>query len=457
MKRLRKILSSGSSSSSDISPDKKCTKLDLDFEALSPTYSSYINMTEQLSPEPIPVWAQGMMADIKHLHSKMDGLSTTINGINKTINGLMDSVDHANTNALDAKKIAEDASKRVDNIRKDFTSFTQEQDILKGKILSLNEYVLKLECQSRRSNLKLDNVPEYPNESPKDTERIFREILQKMGHLSPYDVKIERCHRTGPKGEKPRTIIIKFNWYGDRQELWEHRNLLHGSNYWLREDFPAVYEERRRILHPHFQAAKHDPRFQNVSLHIDKLSINGRLYSSDQINQLPDGLRPDQIATKTVNDVTLFFRKESFLSNFHPAVFKVDNISYSCSEQFYQAKKAEFYGDDISAGKIMATKDPVLQYVYGKQVKGFKQDPGKWFEGPALKAMEKAVCEKFSQNRQMADALKATPGKVLAEASPTDRFWGIGLGMHHANATVKSMWRGQNKLGSLLTALRNTL
>ncbi len=459
IKRMRSFFSSDSSNGSTSTPDKKAKKQKSAVENLSLSPTELDSMSDQPSPltDPIPTWAQGLMHDVKCLNEKMDDLSTAVKGIKNTVETLTKSVQHACDTAQDAKNTADMAMNKANGVKLDLTQVENVQQKLEGKIHSLNEHILRLECQSRRSNLKIDNVPERPNETPSDTEYIFRDILHNMGMPDVNRIKIERCHRTGPKGEKPRTIIVKFNWYGDRDEIWANRRYLKGSDYWMREDFPAVYEDRRRALLPYLQAAKRDQRFKKASLHVDKLSLNGKLYSIDQVDQLPDGLKPSQIATRSANGITLFFRKESVLSNFHPAHFKVDNVDYNCSEQFYQAKKAEFFGDDETMSKIMATDNPLQQFRLGRNVKGYANDKDNWYSGPAVKTMEQGTAEKFRQNKHLADALVATGDNLLAEASPTDTFWGIGFNLYHAHAVEKSRWTGQNKLGDILTNLRSTL
>jgi predicted NAD-dependent protein-ADP-ribosyltransferase YbiA (DUF1768 family) len=43
------------------------------------------------------------------------------------------------------------------------------------------------------------------------------------------------------------------------------------------------------------------------------------------------------------------------------------------------------------------------------------------------------------------------------EAAGRDRLWGIGLGAKNEKAHSRKTWRGKNKLGYLLTHIRNEI
>ena len=61
----------------------------------------------------------------------------------------------------------------------------------------------------------------------------------------------------------------------------------------------------------------------------------------------------------------------------------------------------------------------------------------------------------FSQNPELKDYLMKTEDLKLAEASPTDRFWGTGVGLGKEGTTKEQAWNGKNKLGELLMSLRD--
>ena len=64
---------------------------------------------------------------------------------------------------------------------------------------------------------------------------------------------------------------------------------------------------------------------------------------------------------------------------------------------------------------------------------------------------------KFSQNPKLKDFLLATSNRVLAEASPRDTIWGIGLDEKDKDAQNPYKWRGLNLLGFALMKVRAKL
>ncbi len=160
MKRLRNLFSGSDSSDSEKSPDKKAARKDSESESLEglPQLPVHSDMADQLSPphEPIPTWAQGLMADVKSIHGKLDEINEKIQGINQTVEKLTQSVQHANETAEEAKKTSDKAISKVQEVDRQVKGVQNSQQTLEAKVNSLNEYILKLECQSRRSNLKLD-------------------------------------------------------------------------------------------------------------------------------------------------------------------------------------------------------------------------------------------------------------------------------------------------------------
>lgn len=67
------------------------------------------------------------------------------------------------------------------------------------------------------------------------------------------------------------------------------------------------------------------------------------------------------------------------------------------------------------------------------------------------------LCLQFGQNSKMRQKLFRTIGTTLAEASPMDAIWGIGLAEEDPAARDKSQWPGTNWLGIALMEVRDEL
>ena len=64
---------------------------------------------------------------------------------------------------------------------------------------------------------------------------------------------------------------------------------------------------------------------------------------------------------------------------------------------------------------------------------------------------------KFSQHPALLEYLLGTQPRILVEASPVDRIWGIGLNANDPNAVNPMQWNGLNLLGFALMEVRHQL
>lgn len=149
-----------------------------------------------------------------------------------------------------------------------------------------------------------------------------------------------------------------------------------------------------------------------------------------------------------------FFGKESPFSNFHFAQFTVDGDTYSCSEQFMMHQKAVLFQDPFHAEQILKAKDPRQMKRFGRKVQNFNADI---WHAKSEKIVGKGIKAKFMQNKHLKRDLINTFPRILVEASPRDRLWGIGMGEKNYKAQSRHTWRGKNRLGYLLTNIRNEI
>jgi ribA/ribD-fused uncharacterized protein len=141
-------------------------------------------------------------------------------------------------------------------------------------------------------------------------------------------------------------------------------------------------------------------------------------------------------------------------SQWWPSPFTVDGTTYPTAEHWMMAGKARLFGDDDGRAAVMAAKNPGAAKAAGRRVRGF--DENAW--GAARYDLVLAgTIAKFALHPDLAEILARTGSQLLAEASPYDRIWGIGLGANHPDATHPSRWRGSNLLGFALMDARDQL
>ena len=154
------------------------------------------------------------------------------------------------------------------------------------------------------------------------------------------------------------------------------------------------------------------------------------------------------------DDVILFWQPPSVFSQWTLSPFTVDLVEYSCAEQFMMASEARLFGDDSTLSAILATDDLREHKRLGRQVRHFDHDT--WLQERGKIAFRGNLA-KFSQNENLRLVLLHTGERRLAEASPYDNIWGIGLRASDYRAFSPNTWRGSNLLGQTLEHVRTTL
>jgi hypothetical protein len=117
-------------------------------------------------------------------------------------------------------------------------------------------------------------------------------------------------------------------------------------------------------------------------------------------------------------------------------------------------RKAMLFGDGEIAKRILNSSDPSRHRYLGKRVPRF--DKTRWHEHCRSYAYEGEYA-KYSQDPLLRELLLHTAGKGLAEASPYDRIWGIGLSMSNPRIHDRKNWRGRNYAGEVLESVRRDL
>ncbi|MEU6978894.1 MULTISPECIES: NADAR family protein [unclassified Streptomyces] len=144
----------------------------------------------------------------------------------------------------------------------------------------------------------------------------------------------------------------------------------------------------------------------------------------------------------------------SCLSQWWPSPFVVDDVRYATAEHWMMAEKARLFGDPEAEAKALSARTPAEAKKAGRLVRGFDEDV--WVRERA-EIVTRGSVHKFAADEALRAFLLGTGSRVLVEASPMDRVWGIGLAADDPKATAPERWRGLNLLGFALMEARDRL
>ena len=115
---------------------------------------------------------------------------------------------------------------------------------------------------------------------------------------------------------------------------------------------------------------------------------------------------------------------KSCFSQWYDCSFVVNGIKYYTAEQYMMSQKALLFNDKETNNIIMKEKDPRTYKKLGRLVKNFS--PEIWDKNK-FEIVVNGNIAKFSQNEDLKQFLLNTKDKILVEASPHDKIWGIGM------------------------------
>lgn len=145
---------------------------------------------------------------------------------------------------------------------------------------------------------------------------------------------------------------------------------------------------------------------------------------------------------------------KSCFSQWFPGNFEENGTIYKTAEHYMMARKARLFNDPETEEEILKANTPNQAKALGRKVKNF--DPKQW-DKHKFEIVTWGNLLKFSQNQKFKDFLLSTGDKILVEASPYDKIWGIGMLETDSRAENPLLWSGENLLGFALMEVRDQL
>jgi ribA/ribD-fused uncharacterized protein len=145
---------------------------------------------------------------------------------------------------------------------------------------------------------------------------------------------------------------------------------------------------------------------------------------------------------------------QSCFSQWFQSGFDVDEVHFKTAEHYMMAQKAKLFEDYDAFQEIINSPDPKTAKQLGRTVQNFDNEI---WTAHCFEIVVEGNFQKFSQNPDLLHFILNTDPKMLVEASPHDRIWGIGLGKNDRDALRPERWLGKNLLGFALVEARRRL
>ena len=253
----------------------------------------------------------------------------------------------------------------INVLKEENTRLNHEIQYLAAEQAKLKFQLTKLETRNLENMLIIRGIREEPKENEEMCcEKIYRELANTILGSDPEErfttaktLTIRKCRRLGKfKRDRIRPISVEFVHKEDRTYILENRSYLN-EGIFADKEYPTEVERVRRSLLPILRTAKKLDKYKDQSrMNYDRVVIQGKDYSLNNLHELPEDLNAFKVSSKSTDDAVGFFGEINPLSNFHPAKFTLDGQQFISLEQYIQTTKAYYFNDLESYQKIMGCK-----------------------------------------------------------------------------------------------------
>lgn len=165
----------------------------------------------------------------------------------------------------------------------------------------------------------------------------------------------------------------------------------------------------------------------------------------------------DARKTDKLNIIGFYHEYDDYgcFSNWYSAGFDYAGKHFANSEQFMMYHKVMMFRKYELADMIMDTEDPSkCKKIAGQK---FPEFVSELWEKTCYAIVKRGVKAKFVQNEDIQKTLLDTRCALLAECSPFDKKWGVGIDISDPNRYDISKWIGKNLLGRILMEVRDEI
>ncbi|XP_078667360.1 uncharacterized protein LOC144909172 [Branchiostoma floridae x Branchiostoma belcheri] len=196
-----------------------------------------------------------------------DSANQRMDNLVREMQDLKNSLNFSQGEISDTKERSDKNADKLKQLEQNIMTYNTEVTEMANKL----DYI---ENQSRRNNLIFDRIKDDRKETWEQSETKVKEVLRNKLRLNTDNIEIERAHRNGKPGDRPRPIVVKLLRYKDKQNILRQAKMLKGTQIFINEDFSDKIRQKRKDLQPALRAARE--RGQVAYIRFDKLVISDR-------------------------------------------------------------------------------------------------------------------------------------------------------------------------------------
>ena len=225
----------------------------------------------------------GLNNSITRMEIKVNAMDSDLRQTNITMSEYQHSIDTYSDLCEEMRKDKESNDTEIEDLKRRVSNVERDQYAIQSDQKKCENTLTDLQCRSMLDNLIFTNIDEIVRPETDEYENVEQTLIRflwgEMGIHKP--IEFARVHRLGTfdkdsARDNPRPIIAKFERFKDRDYV---RGLaaetLKGKQFRIREQFPKVIEEKRKMLYPVAKEARKSTE-NKVRLVRDKLYVNGQ-------------------------------------------------------------------------------------------------------------------------------------------------------------------------------------
>lgn len=180
----------------------------------------------------------------------------------------------------------------------------------------------QLDNKMRLKNVTFDGIPEEQDENLK--QKIFDLIVAELADFT--EARIKSAYRLGvARGKKPRTVLVILDDETIREKLLSNaigiKERAKNKYLWINRDQNDTSRRKYGLLKACYKLLPENAH--PCSLKGNNISLNGKKYSYDELNLLPENCRPENVKSRVIDEGTglAFSSEHVFCSNFAHSLF----------------------------------------------------------------------------------------------------------------------------------------